>query len=135
MTNITGEKIYENQVIETMRSMEKAFELDIRFYQMLANEKEARYELYIEPISEGKIDISTLTPFLDKALQSENIEYQSKRSSGRLRPLEIFPLKQGAFEMYKSFFLAQGQREGQFKPQILQYKKDLIFNITEYCIR
>ena len=135
VTNITGEKLYENQVIVAMSRMEADLKINIRFYLMLANENDSRYELYMELTSDMHMDIPTVTTFLDNAIQEENIEYKTKRSSVRLKPLEIYQLKQGAFELYKKYYLDQGQREGQFKPLILQYKKDLAFNITEHCIK
>ena len=80
------------------------------------------------------MDIDIIANAIDKALQEENNEYKNKRSSDRLKPLKLYQLKQGAFEKYKTYSLTQGMREGQFKPLILLYKKDLDFNISEHCI-
>ncbi len=125
VTNITGEKLYEGQVIDAVRAAEKRFELDLPFFQMVADEESFRYDLYCEPASGDVFLAGELADFLDEALQNSNLEYRTKRQGGRLQPLFVHRLKSGAFEAYKTHFLAKGQREGQFKPQLLQYKKDI----------
>lgn len=135
VTNITGEKLYEKQIIKAISYAELKLNLSIRFYQMLANEHDSRYELYIELTSNAILDIDMINSFIDELIQNENCEYKEKRSSNRLKNIQVYQLNQGAFELYKQHYLGKGQRESQFKPFILQYKKDLSFNISKHCIK
>jgi hypothetical protein len=130
VTNITGEKLYESQVIAAIKAMESEMGLQIHFFQMLADEENFRYLLYLECDLKPKSDVMELA--LDKLLQAENLEYKAKRSSNRLKPLEIRSLQSGAFEAYKRHFLAKGQRELQFKPMPLLYVKHLEFDLESW---
>ncbi|WP_428236590.1 GH3 family domain-containing protein [Gracilimonas sp.] len=132
VTNITGEKLYVSQVINAVKKAEQELDLDFRFYQMLADEKSSLYELYIEPGERIIPSISELSRVIDTALQEQNIEYKTKRESDRLQELNLHILAHGCYESYKDFYLKQGQREGQFKPQILQYKSNFDFKIQEF---
>lgn len=134
VTNITGEKLYESQIIAAMDKMEMEFGAIVSFYQVLANEKDSCYEFYIESRTENLSEGKNVASYLDKALQEGNIEYQNKRSSERLKEAKVYRLKERTFELYKNHYLELGQREGQFKPQILQNKKDFSFNLIEHCI-
>jgi len=139
VTNITGEKLYESQVIEAMRQTAAALGLSPRFYQTLANEETSRYEFYIEPAAATKASADTIETDtvetdlietdLDERLQTLNIEYQAKRASGRLNPLTVHVLQAGTYERYKKHCLNNGQREGQFKSLLLQYRKDFSFDL------
>ncbi|HCP49529.1 MAG TPA: hypothetical protein DIT73_04805, partial [Gammaproteobacteria bacterium] len=72
--------------------------------------------------------------YVDGQFQDMNMEYQTKRLSGRLNELEVVQLKPGTSEAYKLHYLAAGQRESQFKPLILQYQKDFSFDISAYRV-
>jgi len=61
-----------------------------------------------------------------------NIEYEAKRHSGRLGPLNFVLLRPGAGEACKQFYLAQGRMEQQFKLITVQYREDLDFPIEEH---
>jgi len=90
----------------------------------LADVSNSRYQVYIETEATDRLSASAIADNLDKALKIRNIEYQNKRASGRLQPLEVFWLKPGAFESYKQHCLRCGQREAQFKLVSLQYRHD-----------
>lgn len=124
VTSITGEKLYEGQLIDAMRELEAAHHAT--FYLLLADEAASRYRLYLEP--EGACDANTLAEALDRALASRNIEYRDKRASGRLHPPDITILRAGAGDAYKQHALARGQREGQFKYLALQYRGECAFD-------
>ena len=72
---------------------------------------------------------------VDQRLGELNVEYHSKRASGRLAPLTIALLRQGAGEAYKTACVRAGQREGQFKPAVLQYRRDLALLVRALCHR
>ncbi|MFP5407729.1 MAG: GH3 auxin-responsive promoter family protein [Gammaproteobacteria bacterium] len=124
VTSITGEKLYEGQVIDAMLELETAHHA--AFYLLLADEAASRYRLYVEP--EGACDANTLAEAFDRALARRNIEYRDKRASGRLNPPDITILRSGAGDAYKQYALARGQREGQFKYLALQYRRECAFD-------
>jgi hypothetical protein len=130
VTSITGEKLYESQVLAAMEETEGATGLRPRFWQAVADEEDARYDLYVE--AEGEADTAVFAGLLDGALRERNMEYAAKRASGRLRPLRVHRLRPGTAEAYKAHYLAAGQREGQFKPAVLQYRKNLTFAIRDW---
>jgi hypothetical protein len=74
----------------------------------------------------------TLAAAVDRRLGELNIEYHAKRDSGRLRSLDAHGLRRGAAEAYKAACVRAGQREGQFKLAVLQYRKDLAMLFDEY---
>ena len=129
VTNITGEKLYETQVIDAVGKADERFELGVQFYQMLANEELARYELYLEPSSDSAIGPQELAGYVDGQLRQINVEYDAKRAGNRLKPLVASLLKRGTYEEYKRQCLDKRQRESQFKGALLQYAKDVSFDI------
>ena len=128
VTSITGEKLYEGQVIDAMRELEPSHHAV--FYLLLADESASRYRLFLE--CAPACDPSTLADALDTALARRNLEYRDKRASGRLDMPEIVPLRPGAGDAYKQDALARGQREGQFKFLALQYRRECDFDFSEW---
>ena len=134
VTNITGEKLYESQVILAMQKAEQTFGCHFRFYQMLANQAFSGYELYFELGDKTAIADNKISAYLDEQLGLLNLEYQVKRESNRLKPVNAFSLRQGTFERFKTACLQEGQREGQFKTIVLQYKKDILFDFQAHVL-
>jgi sterol desaturase/sphingolipid hydroxylase (fatty acid hydroxylase superfamily) len=128
--NITGEKLYESQLL----SMLSKIELKSKFIQIVANEEATRYELYFEPSEGATINTSSLAVEADKLVCEENNEYKEKRLSGRLKQLEMYQLKSGAFESIKKMAIEKGQSEGQYKTVLLHYKKQLPFDLNSFVI-
>jgi len=64
-----------------------------------------------------------------------NIEYNSKRGSGRLKPLQLFALAAGAEWAYRRHCVAKGQREAQFKVLTLQDAGEFDFDVAPFLIR
>jgi len=132
VTNITGEKMYETHILQAVKAIEANQKISVVFFLMLADELEAKYELYLELQNNMSIDAGPLAEMMDQELRRLNVEYDSKRASGRLKPLDIYWLQRGSSEASKKHYLDKGQREGQFKPRILQYKKEIDFGISKY---
>lgn len=132
VTNITGEKMYENHIIQAVKNVENAHEVSTVFFLLLADELDARYQLFIELQDTLNADAGFLAEVMDHELRHLNLEYDQKRASGRLKPLEVHRLRRGSSEAYKQFCMGKGQREGQFKPIVLQYKKEFDFGFTDY---
>ena len=138
VTNLTGEKLYEAQVISAVQEICAKLGLIASFYILIANETTTAYQLFIEANMSSQIDNTafcrTFSSSLDEKLGEYNIEYRAKRDSGRLAPLSTIWLKCGASEAYKVSCMNSGQREGQFKPTILQYLQNLNFPLTDYAM-
>lgn len=134
VTSITGEKVYECQLLQAVTHVAQASAITPLFVMALADEGEATYRVYVEV--EGDVSRAGMTTPLaekiDEALSIINIEYNAKRDSGRLAPLQFYWLKAGAGEAYKQYCLAQGQREGQFKTVALQYQSQFGFSFVPY---
>lgn len=128
VTNITGEKLYESQVTDTIEAIKKEKNLDISFFVMLADENRLEYIMYLE---HEPVDDSWLLERLEHHLSNLNIEYHAKRQSGRLQPLNVQFLRRGAGETYKKHCVQKGQREGQFKVAHLQYRSDCTFDFSQ----
>jgi len=133
VTNITGEKLAEQQIINAMESIKQTHNVDIPFYLVLACVEQAHYVIYIE-MGTGEPSLLPLTDDIEHALNQANIEYASKRESGRLNKLEVKYLKAGTADAYKNFCVEKGQRESQYKPLLLQYQSDNTFPFEEYVV-
>jgi GH3 auxin-responsive promoter len=129
VTNITGEKLYEHQVVEAVEMALKKSGLVSEFYVMLADVHAAGYQLYLE----GVAIPSSFGLMVDEQLARLNVEYQAKRESGRLQPLHVAPLRGGTGEAYRSHCVAKGQRDTQFKLIRLQYTHDCSFDFSQHC--
>jgi hypothetical protein len=128
VTNITGEKLYEKQVIQATADTATQCSLTIPFFVMLADRAAGCYEFYFEPGDSAVTDIEELGRLLDENLCRQNEEYKQKRASGRLKPLHAWRLKPGAATSFRAHFVKRGQREGQFKVQCLAYKDEVGFD-------
>jgi hypothetical protein len=125
VTNLTGEKLYESQVIDAVQSVARDRGVASSFFFMIADEAASTYRLYVEA-SRGTVpDTATFAGAIDTHLGSRNIEYEAKRASGRLGALTVTWLRAGAGEACKAASVRAGQREGQYKPVVLQYARDL----------
>ncbi len=122
VTNITGEKLSEFQLIEAVNRCQDNFKLITGGYMALADEQASLYHLHLE-FDKPSI-AEPLAQALDDCLRELNGEYDDKRASGRLRPLKLSRFCDNASEVIKSWCVASGAREAQYKPTILAYAKD-----------
>jgi hypothetical protein len=134
VTNLTGEKLYEAQVIQAVQSAARQRGCIPGFFILVANEETSSYNLLLEVDRAMTSSIQGAAADIDRCLGELNVEYHSKRASGRLAPLTISMLREGAGEAYKAACVRAGQREGQFKPAVLQYGKDLAFSFGPHVI-
>jgi hypothetical protein len=132
VTNITGEKLYEAQVLTAVNEVMAQAGLDTRFVMMLADEEVRHYRLYIETGTGHRPSTGMLANAVDAKLQAVNVEYQAKRESGRLGAPQAAWLKTGTGEAYKKFCVEQGQREGQFKTVALAYRRTFTFDLDAH---
>jgi hypothetical protein len=135
VTNITGEKLYEAQVLAAVRAAMTGFGRDARFIMMLADEEARDYRLYVEPDPGARPDAAALAEAVDARLRELNVEYEAKRDSGRLGAIRVAWLAPDAGEAYKRACVQQGQREGQFKTMALAYRRGFPFDLETHIER
>ncbi len=128
-TNITGEKLYESQVCEAVETLLRRRDWSPAFFLLVADPGRQGYILYWEAPGGAA---GGLADELDTELAARNLEYKSKRSSGRLRPIALKSLRPGAGEAYKAQLVAQGQREAQFKFVRLQLGAKVAFDFEAW---
>ena len=135
VTSLTGEKLYEAQLIEAVQDAARQYGLGASFFVAVADEERAAYHLFLEADDGEHPEAELIAAAVDRRLGELNIEYDSKRTSGRLGPLTVAWLERGAADAYKTACVRAGQREGQFKPAVLQYRKELVVSFDSYVIR
>jgi hypothetical protein len=126
VTSITGEKLTEAQVSLALQEVSRRLALAISFHLVLADEEHTVYRALIE--ADHAALPAELATALDEALQRLNIEYASKRGSGRLKPPEGVALRRGAGNAYRNWCVSRGQRDAQFKALTLQYRRECPFD-------
>ncbi len=119
VTNITGEKLSEDQVIAAVSATLEASGTPAESFMALADEQAAHYRLYLELPS--AVDLSGKATEIDQQLRNRNGEYDDKRASGRLQPVTVARLRGGAGAALKAKRVADGVRETQYKPPVLAY--------------
>ncbi len=134
VTNITGEKLAEDQVNQAVARLLAEAGLRTPFYVFVADAATAGYTAYIETGLASRPAFAALAEPLDQALRKLNIEYDSKRGSGRLKPLRVVPLADGTERAYRHHCVAKGQREAQFKVLTLQNADEFDFDVTPHLI-
>ena len=132
VTSLTGEKLYEAQTIDSVCGVAVRHGLASSFFITVADDRRSAYRVFVEHGAAAHPDAQLVAEQIDQGLGELNIEYHGKRASGRLGPLDVVWLRPGAGDAYKRACLRAGQREGQFKPALLQYRKDLHFSFDEY---
>jgi sterol desaturase/sphingolipid hydroxylase (fatty acid hydroxylase superfamily) len=133
VTNITGEKLYESQILAAVSGAMTHLGLNARFVMMLADEEARGYRLYVEPDTAPGVPAERLAEEVDARLRKLNIEYEGKRESERLTAPRAAWLRQETGEAYKRHCVAQGQREGQFKCAALAYRRSFGFDLDAYA--
>ncbi len=133
VTNMTGEKLSENQVMHAVDLAQKDGHLQIPFFVALADEETTEYQLFVEPLRQNGLTAEAIAHHVDRHLRELNVEYSEKRASGRLKPLRAAWIKPGTGDLYRRECVANGQRDAQFKYLQLQYKRDCRFDFSCHC--
>lgn len=132
VTNITGEKLSEDQVHLAMAATADEFGVDSTFFVVLADVRASGYRAFAE-LDGPVVDPGAFASTLDRKLCDLNIEYSSKRQSGRLRPLQFRRLRAGSAGAYHRHCVdAKRQREAQSKVLALQTADECDFDF-EAC--
>lgn len=102
ISNLTGEKISESQVVTAVRTSLQRLRLDLSFFTVSPIWQEPpHYRLHVEA---ADLPHSALSPQLAAAVDAElsqlNCEYGEKRGTGRLAPLQIQALPEGTWKRF-----------------------------------
>jgi hypothetical protein len=119
--SLTGEKLHERQVIEAVRSCSQEMGLPVSFFAGFAVPERSNYRFYYEFVDQT-ISMSRAEEFtkaVDTRLKEFNIEYESKRTSNRVKPPDTSLLVKDSFEQFKAACIEKGYRDGQFKLNLL----------------
>jgi phage host-nuclease inhibitor protein Gam len=124
MTNITGEKLSVNQVIEAMQHATKQIGFADSYFIVEADAEKSRYILKLElpadiPKEKGRVFVTSF----DDYLKHVNIEYKSKRDSMRLAIPILHVMRQGWYDRHHRELVEGGKNTFQMKTQILSLAK------------
>ena len=132
-TSITGEKLTESQVLDAVPALLNKQNVPQRFFILIADEQASGYTLFVES-GDGATghhhDATAIAAAVDYRLSQLNVEYEAKRKSGRLIPLEVRWLQPGAGDRYRQVCVQSGQRDTQFKYLHLQYARECRLDFT-----
>lgn len=123
MTNLTGEKLSVNQMIEAIQGAAEALGIHVAHFRAEPDAQESRYVIKIE--LDQPLDPERRRPLLaaiDGRLGQLNIEYQAKRKSERLRSPILQLMRRGWYERGKRKLVAEGHRLFQAKTVLLDSK-------------
>ncbi len=134
VTNITGEKLHEAQVLNAVMATLEERDIQSNFFIMLADQEDAGYTLYVETASTTDRIETELSNALERYLRAANIEYDGKRASGRLASLVVRWLPNGTGDKYRSYCVSNGQRDAQFKYLHLQYAHECSFDFNALAL-
>jgi hypothetical protein len=121
VTNITGEKLHVNQVIQAMEQAQRTTGAVVRHFRAFADVDESRYAFMVEfdGTKPSEAALKHLLAELDTRLAGLNVEYADKRKSDRLKAPILCVMRPGWFERKASAALHAGARDVQFKAQLL----------------
>lgn len=116
--NSTGEKVAEGQVAEAVAlAAARTGSAPAGFTARLRMGEVPHLELGAEGLSEREAE--AFAGATDRALAGVNLEYDSKRSSGRMGPLRVVSLPSGTYAAFRARRVAAGAPEGQVKDPVV----------------
>jgi hypothetical protein len=118
VSSLTGEKIYERQVIGAVEGALEKNRVNLEFIVMTVQMDDIpRYICIVEEtesvIAKGQAE--AIIRDIDLNLKQVNVEYETKRTSGRLGDPVLKIARSGEYEKYRKKRVAQGVPDGQFK--------------------
>ncbi len=122
MTNLTGEKLSVNQVIEAVEKAGTELGHDVAHFKAEPDIAQSRYVFKIEAPGLAKEQRTGLLVAIDRSLGELNIEYLAKRGSGRLKAPVLEVMKNGWYDRGKQAMAAEGKRLFQAKTVLLDAK-------------
>jgi len=129
ISNLTGEKITESQVVESVRKAIQSTSVEIGQYSLIPTwDEPPHYQLLIEEAAHlPAANLTALLTQIDLLLQQTNCEYLEKRQSGRLAPLELCSLTKGTWSRFAE------ERQKKLGGSIEQYKHPCLIPELDYA--
>ena len=124
MTNLTGEKVSVNQIIEVFQGASESTGAIADHFKAEADEKNHRYLFRVEfgeKLAEG--DQLRFLRELDDRLKKINMEYKAKRDSQRLGNPVMHVMREGWYERGRREQVSEGKRAFQAKTELLSAEK------------
>jgi hypothetical protein len=117
VTSITGEKIYETQVIEAMdRVAARRADLKPSFFVVYCDVDAANYKLCVEyDQPRSREQLTDLMRLFEECLGEVNIEYPYKRASLRLKDPQVYQLEPGTSVRFVQFIGKNSVMDNQAK--------------------
>lgn len=107
ITSITGEKLTEWQVVNAVRRASHKAGIFVDSFTAVANARAARYDFLVEFHDIPK-NAKILMKLVDEELMNLNIEYKSKRKSGRLKAPVMRVIRSGSYHALHKLKSANG---------------------------
>ncbi len=124
MTNITGEKLSVNQVIDGVQNASRVTGLIPAHFKAEADTDRSRYVLRVEFAGHPEEpEQGTFLREVDNYLKQVNIEYKAKRDSARLGAPVLHVMREGWYERGRRQLAASGKRVFQAKTEVLSRVK------------
>ncbi|MBL8810864.1 MAG: GH3 auxin-responsive promoter family protein [Planctomycetaceae bacterium] len=101
ISSITGEKLAESQIVESMRHAEASTGVHTRLFTLTPMwDSPPGYVLFVKPLnaSTSNDDWLRLGEQVERCLIEQNEEYREKRATARLRPLKVQVLPDEAWD-------------------------------------
>ncbi|WP_035805226.1 GH3 family domain-containing protein [Kitasatospora mediocidica] len=130
--SFTGEKITEAQFSQAIENTREAHGLGNGLYLAGPQWAEVPYYVVVSETDDPRPELdSALSDAVDRELQEINIEYASKRDSGRLRPLRVFTVPTDAIAAYtESRRHATNATQYKYKP--FQQDADFVTDLVSH---
>jgi len=119
VTNITGEKVTVNQVVEAFEKASAEAGVRVDYFKAEADVEAARYVFKAESKEPLGDRSARLLEALDKNLRALNIEYESKRKSQRLHAPVLRVMKPGWYDDRRRELADAGKNVFQAKTVVL----------------
>jgi hypothetical protein len=132
ITSLTGEKISELQVIQSVDDVSKKIGITIDFFNMFCDEENLNYSLFVEfaPQTSRHNKDAFISAF-DLRLREVNPEYEIKRGSKRLTAPLLKELKPDSYNKFKETLIEKKYtKDGQYKDSYLR-KNPIFLTILE----
>ncbi len=131
ISNLTGEKLSESHVVEAVRVALESQRHHVEFFTVVpAWGEPPYYQLLIEARELPTNDLrERLAVSADETLKSLNCEYQEKRATGRLGPIQLTRLRDGTWRRFAE------QRQTRLGSSIEQYKHPFLIPDLEAITR
>lgn len=122
ITSLTGEKISELQVIQSVDEVSKKIGISVEFFNMFCDEEKLQYTLFVEFAPQtSRHSKDAFASQFDLRLREVNPEYEIKRGSKRLTAPSLKELKPDSYNQFKEILIEKRHtKDGQYKDSYLR---------------